>query len=318
MLTARAIAYDCLPYIGEANFALTGGDYSDMQVRILERIARDITASLQEIARARSDLFRQTFGFVALAPETQNVVVAQGSTALNISTAYTNNNAALEGASVNVGGQWNELRRDGASGFALVNPYLGSSGTAAMTVYGDCLVLPSTFARVIGFVRRDENILLSALPNRQALLDYGNAWGNDYGRRTMFPRTVPPRPGLVEAWWVEPYQTPTALTLRLHLTPLPDRAVPITFDAEVRPVAVTVADLGTDTTESTRTFSLPAGMDEDILLPLVLERWCRSPWFKNTEAKADLKEAAAAARTLLRSFQVQAQGGASMTMQGCG
>ena len=64
---------------------------------------------------------------------------------------------------------------------------------------------------------------------------------------------------------------------------------PITYDAELRAPVITPTDFGADNntdpwTTNSRTFGLPDGLDESILMPLILEQWFGSTWCSDRRA----------------------------------
>jgi hypothetical protein len=311
-LTAQQVAKECLSFIGE--FILDAfTQFGTARAAILSRIARDINAACQEIFRARPDLFRQRLGFTISAPETQTVTATANSRALTFGVSFACN---LDGATVNIGGQWNECRKDGAT-VSLVNPYTGSTGSVSMTAYGDSILMDAaTVARVIGNVEQGDRIPLAPLTSRQEFLHYESGFYSDYGRRGSYSSAAPRVPGLPEAYWVESYLASDGLKLRLRLAPLPDRALPIALDAEMRPAAIVVGDFGTDAADPGKTFSLPADMAESLLLPLVLKRWSGSAWFKEADKIAEISDQAKTARMMLSDFRPQAQSGATIVVCG--
>ncbi len=308
-LTAQAIARECLAYLGEFNLD-TFTSFGTARTAILARIARDINAGLQGIYRERSDLFRQRPGLAVPAPETQTVGVTQGSATITIGTPYA---TTLAGQTCNVGGVWTEV-----SGTTLLNKWTGASGSVSMTVYGDSAPLDAGFVRVLGNMTRDGNVPLSPIANRAQFNAAGcYGWGDsDYGR-PLRPSSgsFPHRIDSPAAWWVEPVAS-TTFALRLRVAPLPDRAYSLAYDAEVKPAAITTANFGSESTDPGVTFPLPGDMAESLLLPLVLQSWSGSPWFKDAEHRAEIARRAADAQRQLSNFRTQGQGGSRLVTSG--
>lgn len=299
-MSPRDLTYDALDYINVATIALASA-------RQLQRIARDLTATLQQIYSLAPALYKRRDSAILAAPLTVSVTVVNGSTALTCATAL------VDGSSILIGGDpsmYNEVRIQGSSKF-LRYPFNGLSGTYdGTTVYGDSVLLDSSVDRVIGTVRLNETYELTKRVNRQDIGLLISPDSTDYGRRV----TVLPMKHVVAqplAYWVEPvYFTDGNVAnnrsyLRMRLFPMPFQAFTLGYDVRVRAPRFASGDLGTDSVDSTATIPVAADMVEACVRPLFLNRWAGSPWFRDKEARAAIAEDAKAATVLLAQYRPQ-------------
>lgn len=319
-LTAQQLAVQATSYIGVFAIgpaATPWKKFTDERSAILARLALDLTGTMQDIVRARSDLYQTRIGAQFYGPVTNPVNLTNGSKAVDL--AGSTFPFFLDGATVNIGGVWTESRQAADGTVTLLDPYTGPTGPAVMTAYDDSIVLNSAvYARVLGNVYRNGSIPLAALPNRDALRTFSNGWACDYGARTARMPIAYRHPSPPQAYWVESFVNSAGqLGQRLRLAPLPDQAYTVEFDAEIAAPQITVANLANaDGSDPGTQFPLPDRMDESILIDLFMARWCRSPWFKDQEHRTFLLDAAEKAMKKLKEFQVQAQSGASLRSHG--
>jgi len=320
-LTAQTLAVEGLSYIGVFSIgpaATPWTIFSTARAAILARIAHDQTAAMQDIVRARSDLFQTRIGMPVAAPQTLNVLLTNGSTAVNLNGSVFAAN--LDGATVCANGLWNETRQTSPNAVVtLLHPFAGTTGTVALTVYGDSLLVDtSKYSRVAGDVCRGD-IKLNPLPNRDALKDSLCGWTSDYGGRRCRGQGAMRYPGPPEAYWVESTTGPAGSVLRIRLAPLPEYPCSLDVDLELRAPVITVGNLAaTDGSDPGIIFKLPGGLDESILSALFLGRFCKSPWVKDADHRTFLIQDASDAMKKLMAFQKQAESGATMKSRGMG
>lgn len=95
-------------------------------------------------------------------------------------------------------------------------------------------------------------------------------------------------------------------SLRLRFAPLPDRNITIGYDVRLRAPKFVAADLGTDDTPSTKKLVVPDDCVASIVLPLFLERFAMSPWFRvDKEITGRIITNAGLARARLNEFRAQ-------------
>lgn len=319
-MTAQTLAYACLEYIGEFSLTLTENTGTvTTGTGVFRAILRAINEAQQELYAQNPRLFKREVGLSVKAAQSGTVAVTNNSTAVT-ATSFTD---TLAGQTILIAGQaeYNALRTECASK-KLAFPYTGSTGTQAATLYGDVLPLDVAFARPLGPVWLSDIRILNPLAGKAALLGYDPRqdldcnWGfYPFGTaRSVAPRTI----GQPEAYYIGTH-VPEAggpPQLRIFLTPIPDRAYSLRFDAEVSPTAILPADLGTEGTDPGKTFALPGGLEERFLLPLVLYFWSRSAWFKNAEARKQIAQDRAAILPAIEAWKAQPQTGSHLAVGG--
>jgi hypothetical protein len=310
-MTAQQLAYEGLSYIGEYSITLT--EYTGTaSTGVFRALMNAANSAQQELFETNPALFKREVGATVLAPQTGTVAVTNGSTAVS-ATSFT---SPLHGNTLLIAGQseYNAIRTEGAS-TKLLFPYTGPTGTQTATLYGDAVLLDSAFSRPLGPVWLSDIRILTPLAGKAALLGYDpgqNLEHTDWGRvpagyrRSVQPRTI----AQPEAYFADVHLLESgASSIRLFLTPLPDIAYSLRFDAGVRPLAVTVANFGSEGTDPARNFALPAGLDERFLLPLFLYHWSRSTFFKNADARARFREDRPALLAEIEAWKPQPQTG---------
>lgn len=309
-MTAQELAYACLGYIGE--FSLTLGEHADQSAGVFRSIALSINRSQQQIFELNPSLFKREVGVLIPAPE-QGTVTVTGNSATIAATTLA---GPMVGNCIKIDGEtpWNGVFTEGAAK-KLICPYNGPSGTRAATLYGDAIALSSAYSKPLGPVWLSDIRMLPPITSKGEFLGYDprQALNGDWGRlpygatRTPVARMI----GQPEAHFVESHLLENGQNLTvIRLTPLPDKAYTLRFDAEVRPAPVLVADFGTEgAADPGRGFSLPPGLDEKFLVPLVLYYWSASPFFKNAEVKKQLFADYGEAIPQIEAYKIQPQTG---------
>ncbi len=317
-MTDDDLAYACLEYLGE--FSLILVEHAAAQEAIRRAIALAINQATQQIYELNPGIFKREVGVTVNAPISGTVTVSQGQAPL---AGTTFNPSTLNGNSIAVAGQTetNAIRtRGGAAGSELLFPYTGTSGVKAATLYGDAILLDPAYSRPLGPVWLSDIRILKPLAGKHEMLGYDprQSLDSDWGFRTSGTNRSPaPRQiGQPEAYFVDTHLHTYDLTTNvgIFLTPIPDRQFSLRFDAAVRPPLVFAVDSFTG--HSLFSFGMPAGLDERFLLPLVLYYWTRSAFFKNAEARKQIREDYATLLPEIEGWTVQPETGGSMVTTG--
>ncbi len=304
MRTLADIAETCLDY---TDLSSGGSALSTATDRQKATICRCITGALQELHGLRPEAFRIRRAIALPAPETISATLTAGSTSATFATTRD-----LRGCSFRNGDAWNQVAAAAASpGNAIVQPWTGTTGTHALTIYGDATLLGSDLWTVTGDVHLEGFGQLRPCPDRTTYTAYRDElWAMDYGRRP--PSLSRPRwRGMPEAWWVESATLAGARNqLYLRFAPVPDRSYSVSFDVGLSPREIVVTDL------SNNTISLPVPADfyDSILIPFVLQRWTGSPWFRNAEAQQEIARQYKVAKALLYDTDPQMQSGSEIVV----
>lgn len=305
-MTLRQLAYEALSYIkpsGAANEATLASATAPQ----LSRIAADLTATMQEIHQLAPSLYRRTLGATLAAPAPVTVTATDGSVEISTVAPF------VEGATIFIGGVFNQIFTENAQQRLLI-PFAGSSGVHAATLYTDVVPLDATVAEVLDQVFIADGRRLSARNHRGDLLG-GVREFPDYGRRLRW-NSARPSVGSPHSYWVEESLNTAGGHLsarRLRVMPIPVKATQITYDVRLRAPAVDVADLGDDTTDSTKVLVIPDDQVESLLRPLFLKRWAGSPWFRDEVGRKAIEEDAARAGARLADYHPQQKRNRRMT-----
>jgi hypothetical protein len=288
-MTPRDFAFAALDYL-PTPATITGASASQ-----LRRIASDLTAACQVVWSIAPQLYKDTRSANLLAPQTGTLVATGGSVTFSGATV-----TMIPGSTILIDGDsnYNEV----ATTTTLARAYAGTSATVSFQMWNDALVLASEIHAVIRPVRFNATKLTSRAnrddfqrrPTRNA----------DYGRQIRRPIVNTPIVGTPTDYWVEARMRTTS-TLILRITPMPRAAGALTYDVRVNAPTIAVADLGTDSVDSTVVIYIESQYHESILRPIFLKKWSASPWFRDEEAakKIDLEDKEA--RALLASFRPQ-------------
>ena len=314
-MTAQQLAYSCLEYLGEFSLTTFTEYLGTAEAAVRRALLLAINEGAQELYGLKPELFKREVGVTVNAPETGTVTVSGATVSATTLTGATTGNTLL------IAGQaeYNAIRTEGA-GRKLCFPYTGPAGTHAATLYGDALLLPAAYSRPLGPVWLSDIRELTPLAGKGDFLGYDprQHFGSDWGR-VPFGRSISPQPhtvGQPEAFFVDTHLLEAgASEIRIFLTPLPDRVYSLRFDAGVHPPAILAADLGTDGADPGTVFGLLPGNDR-FLTPLVLRKWARSSFFKNTDAAKQIREDYAAILPEIEAWRVQPQTGAHLVTRG--
>lgn len=253
-----------------------------------------VNGALQELyALAPRWFSHRPLSLAVNAPQTVTFTAAQGSATIS--------NASPAGAFVRgctlANASGDPIENEVVGSTLLLRPFQGPSGTVTATIYGDCLPLDATVAKVNPPVILEGYRELMPAATYRDLLDmdyrYRATFGN-YGTSVAVttraqPRTVAQPLGYYVDTFFDPATGTMAFALRF--VPMPDGAYIVRFEARLAPRVISVNDVGSDSTDPGTTFGLPNGWDESILLAIARQRWTGSTLFKNAAAVPEIQRA---------------------------
>lgn len=301
--TLTNIAETCLDYVETADNNTPLASATNAQKRVL---AQTISGALQELYRKRPEAFGGQQGATLSLPVTGNAIVTNGSTVIDL-TAF--GAVDFRGRSITSGSIRNQIAATvGTSPAALVEPWIGSTGTQAITVYCDAVLVGSSLFNVIGTVMLEGYGLLKPLPDRGSYIAFRDmAYNMDYG--SAAPRPLMARyNGQPTSWWAEPAFISNAAgsssQIYLRIAPLPAQVVySISYTVSYRPKVLQTADLS----DGSIALPVPGDFYDSILIPWVLQRWTGSPWFRNESARAEINRQFLVAKEILAGWSPSEQ-----------
>lgn len=317
MSTVKNVALAGLDYIGVDSLAVA----SDAQRRAL---ARSLTGAAQEIVSKRPDLFCQAMSGSFSGTRSVSATVTHGSPTIVLAEASgpyagrtivlpdsLDTNQILAGTA--------ETVDTGATTCTLRRAYTGTTGTITATLYGDAILLPAGFTKVLGNCELVGYGPLQPLADRAEYIQWSNRTrAGDYGvsRTRNAQRRQQDQP---LAWWVETAFLPAGSTqpartaVVLRLVPLPDRDYTVEFDAAALPTEITVDMLE----DAAADVLLPMPGGQSIILEaFFLQRWSVTPWFKNEKARPEIARQFTTAENALINYSPQSETGGRITV-GC-
>jgi hypothetical protein len=247
-----------------------GGDFT--RLALIEQ--RDLidagNSALMQLYNALPTYFKvQTQGFILASPVTLSLSVVNGSSTFG-SPVFT---AAQIGCSIVIPGDagWNQI----ISTTQLLNPYLGPTGTALATIYGDAVYsLTAPLDRVIG------NPRYASQPS--GLYYAGNELVRVSSNSQWLFRTSVGRP---TAWWLQS---------------LPDQAYALDIPISFWPLRLTYDDYTANTI-----LPVPDQFIETALIPLGLQALMTTPIWQSQKDEDRIDEAASRAMAFLKSQPAQ-------------
>lgn len=285
-MTPRAFAYEALSYILISGGANPNATIANATTRQLERIASDLTATVQDVYRDLPKFFRRPEGGTLLAPQSITLAVT------NASSAVTYGGTIINGSTILIEGKHYQIFTE-AGAKRLDAVFHGSTNaTASATLYGDALAISTDVSGIVDdvFIRDGERLIFAS--NRKKLLSIVRE-SPDYGRSRTF-ENLKPLTGIPCRYMVETgltnETTGRAERSVVRVSPMPTSATGITYSALLAPPVFVVADLGTDGADATKTLVFPDSLHESILRPLFLAKFAKSPWFKDNEARKLIRQ----------------------------
>jgi hypothetical protein len=251
------------------------GDFTKLSYMEQQDIAEAANAALAQTYNALPTYFKEiTEGFVLPAPQPITLAVVHGSAELS-SSVFTD---AQIGRSVVLDGDpaWNQV----VSTDALLNAYMGETGTVNGTLYGDAVWSTRyPFDRIIGnptFANQN----LGAFAGRQM---------SNAGQATwLYQQTV----GLPLVWWTQPLGNSQGNEplLVLRVAPAPNQAYAIDVRMAYWSKRLTPQDYADNTV-----IPVPDQFLEAVLIPLALQAFMASPaWLSKPDDNLIIQRADAA------------------------
>lgn len=302
-MTPRALALEALSYIYQGTASATIAAATSAQ---LARLASDLTATLQEIAASAPDIYKSRTAVLCATPASISVAVTNGSTTITGASLPT----IVSGATIEIETDAvpNEVTGTTGGGYTLAAPFSGTTGTRGAVLYADSVLFSLRTARVLKPVMWNESRELIPATNRAELYGRRTSY-RDFGFRQPRSRMIgQKRSGLPNMYFVEPFFSISTGThgMRLRIHPMPSEAGLVSALVRHTAPRYSVADLGSDATDSTAPVPVAEDYIESIVKPIFLKRWSGSPWFRNQEAKQEINDQDQIARAILKEFKPQA------------
>ncbi len=263
------------------------------------RMLVDLNGALQHIYSLMGDSFwcEEPAGFLVRAPQTVSVSVTAGSQAVTI-TGYA---AWMLGCTIVISGdEAQNVIVSAAANVSLLKPYTGSTNAAASaTVYQDVIAPGANVRQVIGPVVIEGKWELVPVPSESVrqIYDAGGTTRSNHGADPwLYPLTFAQRE----------IQCPTAYLIVQQSTHLGNRGPALRFSS--LPDEETVITMKVEQTapriesfDDTRTWLVPHGYHESILMPIV--RWKFASWPHFAGNRGDLKDDFEAALAILDTLK---------------
>jgi hypothetical protein len=278
---AAQVQSEILEMMGIETFDHAPAGLSAMAIRELNAVLQQIYSLLPDTFWRESDP-RST---QLRAPATVSVTVVNGAKSITFISGWQ---SYMEGCTIVIAGDpaHNRLVMDTAASATLWLPYDGASGTVSATVYHDAVTIEDA-EQVIGPVMLLDHWELVPVASERArqIMDPGTgtiASGDNWlsGLYGLFPlldykRNIGTPTGFLVA--PAPYFTGKKVVLRLLLTALPDIAYRLTYKVKgLPPTAV-------DDWDDDRTWLVPYGYTESIVIPMILWRLAKHPAFPRSQ-----------------------------------
>lgn len=255
----------------------------------LADVIQHINGGAQELfANGPSFLSQRPFGDVLREPTQISIATAveDNATAGTITTFA----AWMVGCTVRIDGQTDNRLVSYSAGISKFLFPLPASGTLTATVFCDAIALPTNTSRVLPRPELPGTWYLEAAQNDQDFRDLHTQ--GDYGRQRRGALSLAFPTGTPTTYQVESVilDGQTQPQYYFRVLPLPERKFLLKYTAIVGPPLVSVDDLdaANDGAACTKVIPIPAGWDQLYLLPITLQRYTASPFFKNSEAKEEI------------------------------
>ncbi len=251
-----------------------GGDFTKLSMNEQADLLEAANAALQRLYEALPTYFKeQTQGFVLPAPATISAGVVQYSkvvTGVTFTDAQFGQTVVLDGDA-----GWNQI----IGPAELLNPYMGTTGTVAGTVYGNA-VYSTTYPldRVIGDVKFADQSIAPMFRNQNIMSPGPWAANWLFGWGTGRPQT----------WWPQVFGNSQGNEpiMVLRFAPAPVRAYAINVRLSFSPKRLTLADYDANTA-----LPVPDKFIEPALIPMSLQAFMSSPAWqtRGDEAAIELR-----------------------------
>lgn len=291
-LTAQKLALRLAKYIGVTNFDPTDSSnaaplhHAGLREGDLDELVACINGALQEMWELAPKAL--SFSQLSLQLQAPLNVALRAATGSEVVTEFTSYAAWMAGCAIRLNGdaRVNEI----VDGGRLLRPYQGTGGRVGGVVYLNCATLAAEVISVIGSVKvagvSDEATALRQASSRAEFERWvlSNEYEAGFPQGCLIETRYYPKDGLTKN--------------QVRLFPLPDEALVLTVGVRLNAPVVRVEDLGA-TSDPKRTFPIPNGWDEAVLLPLALRRFSAHPNFEANQARVEIERQATVARRLL-------------------
>lgn len=233
----------------------------------------------------------QPSGCYLHAPASVTLTCTQGSAVISAVTTWV---ATFAGCTIRIGGdaQDNEI----LSATRLARPYSGASGSVTATVYGDCVTLDGTVAKVIGPMMLGNFQPIHEASTRAEFITRSNypaaGWVNGFAPTLPFfyfgSKEIEAYP---RCYFVDTYNDPTLdyIPTRIRFSPMPSAAQSVGYSIDVNPTRIVATDIrGVGQADPGIRIAMPNSWTELVFLPIAKQLLCALPTFKNADAKPEI------------------------------
>lgn len=307
MPTAQTAALRLLRYYGVTSLDPTTPARQPFKIQPtdLDDVLSVMNYALQVMTRREPGSEKQqNLGAYLHAPTTASFTVTNGSPVISGFSGYQ---PWMAGCTVRVNGdtQDNEL----TSATLMARPFVGTSGTASATVYGDAVQLDQTISDVCAPVSLPNQAPLIPCTDRMTFMRLSgypmicNPNGSAYGYPFFwFVQKVVSRP---LAWFLEgAYQAGiNYVPRRIRVAPMPDQTYSLAFRANINPTRLLSTDLANmDFSDPGIMIPVPDDQFESLFEPIALKQLSGKPPFKNSDALPQIEAAYLQAIATLKSL----------------
>lgn len=265
-----------------ARRARNGGDFTKLSLLEQMDLIEAANSGLQRLYNSLPVYFKElTEGFVLPGPTSlSGVVVTQYSKTVGPNTftkAQIGRTVRLDGD-----GQWNQV----VDTDTLMNPYMGSTGTVAGTIYGDAIWSDSyPFDRIIGNPRFSNQGLYPINPMNSMRSNGQGSW--------FWQQSI----GTPQTWWVQTFGNSQGNSpyVVLKFAPVPDQAYPLNIRMALWPKRLTLRDY-----QNNSNIVVPPQFIESALIPMCIAAFMGSPAWEKRGDEKDVLQRAFDGETFLR------------------
>lgn len=303
-MTVAKIAATLLCYADQRSLSealAAGSEY-------LEDVVLHINGAAQELfSEGPAYLRRRPMGDVLRAPVQISIADAVEDSAT--AGAITTHVAWMTGCTLRIEGHPDNRLLSYSGGVSTFLFPLPASGTLTATIYGDAIALPANTSRVLPRPELPGTWYLDPAQNEKDFRDLHTQ--SDYGRKRpgSLSQTFPT--GTPCTYFIDPVLADGATQPQFYfrVLPLPERKFLLRYTAIVSPPTIVVADLDAagNGAASTKTIPVPVAWIPLYFMPIALQRYTASPYFKNADAKEEIGRQYTAALKGLESSDPQSE-----------
>lgn len=246
-ITIQQLSLRLLHYIGISQFTpqTVGNELESYTPSVGYDVVNALNAAIQEITDVGPAEAKEAPGYGLLnQPTGITLNCTYGSTTVSAVTTWA---AWMQGCTLQISGdtQQNEL----LSQTRLARPFLGTTGGATATIYGDCITLDDTIGKIIAPLWLPNNLPVYPATNRQQFMQLGmyplvtSATGGILGWPfyLYYQKPIgPPR-----TWFIDgAYDASLGYTQRrIRFCPMPNQTYSVAYTAGINPPRMTLADV---------------------------------------------------------------------------